>query len=603
LANTKASAAFHDLGKANDGFQKVVTGAGDQSIRHEHLSGLLLSVQEFKRWLQYNPLLDFNIVLASVISHHLKVDHAQWGQPLGLAITFRVLADRPDFSTLLDIIGAALHLPTPFRPKVYPVWSFQSTPHAFHFSEFLEEAKRNANRFEREVKKHPERLALLLAVKAALLAADSAGSGVVRVGHNLESWVKAALGEPLTAADIHRKIIIPRTRDIEAKTGKTFVLQDFQKRVSALGERGLLLAPCGSGKTLAAWHWIAARLAEKPAARVLFLYPTRATATEGFRDYVSWAPEEEAALAHGTAAPFLLQLNKCWIYLKPLGLLYRVSLAWSFFAMDAELTIRVMALHALAYCERLFYLEEVEEIRIADDAVYAGRRLHEELVVDEGDLVTITLESEASGLKGKVDCLRRRDGRLIPYEHKRGRSRAGEKGPEAWPSDRLQVCAYALLLEEHTCTSIDEARVRYHADDTTVRVPVNETARDDVQKAVVRARQLSHSIERPPVTENTRLCMRCSLAPVCLPEEERLAKDPTRTPLRLFPPDRERQTLHVTAHGSRIGRAGETLTITDTEGHQQAFPIRDIGEVVVHGYAQISTQAIHLCTSSAPLKK
>ncbi len=35
---------------------------------------------------------------------------------------------------------------------------------------------------------------------------------------------------------------------------------------------------------------------------MLFLYPTRATATEGFRDYVAWAPEEEATLAHGTAA-------------------------------------------------------------------------------------------------------------------------------------------------------------------------------------------------------------------------------------------------------------------------------------------------------------
>ena len=34
-------------------------------------------------------------------------------------------------------------------------------------------------------------------------------------------------------------------------------------------------------------------------------------------------------------------------------------------------TIRVMALHALAYCERLFYLEEVEEIRVADAAVSA----------------------------------------------------------------------------------------------------------------------------------------------------------------------------------------------------------------------------------------
>ncbi len=302
LVNTKASAAFHDLGKANDGFQKVVTGAGDQSIRHEHLSGLLFSVPEFKRWLQYNPLLDFNIVLASVISHHLKINHAQWGQPLGLAITFRVLADRPDFSTLLDIIGAALHLRTPFRPKIPPVWSFQSTPYAFHFSELLEEAKRNANRFEREVKKHPERLALLLAVKAALLAADSAGSGVVRVGHNLQTWIEDAFGKPLMAADIHNKIITPRIRDMEAKTARVFVLQDFQKRASTLAERALLLAPCGSGKTLAAWHWIAARLTEKPAARVLFLYPTRATATEGFRDYVSWAPEEEAALAHGTAA-------------------------------------------------------------------------------------------------------------------------------------------------------------------------------------------------------------------------------------------------------------------------------------------------------------
>ena len=34
--------------------------------------------------------------------------------------------------------------------------------------------------------------------------------------------------------------------------------------------------------------------------------------------------------------------------------------------------MRVMALHALAYCERLFYLEEVEEIRVADHRVYVG---------------------------------------------------------------------------------------------------------------------------------------------------------------------------------------------------------------------------------------
>ena len=256
-----------------------------------------------------------------------------------------------------------------------------------------------------------------------------------------------------------------------------------------------------------------------------------------------------------------------------------------------------MALHALAYCERLFYLEEVEEIRVADAAVYAGRRLHEELAADEGEIVSLVLESETLGIRGKVDCLRRRDGRLIPYEHKRGRSAKGDDGPQAWPSDRLQVCAYTLLLEEHTGTTIEEARIRYHANNTTVRIAVDEKARADVRRAVARARELSQSVERPPVTDNDRLCLRCSLAPVCLPEEERLAKDEEWEPVRLFPQDRERQTVHVTTHGARVGKSGETLTVTDTAGQKQVFPVREVGEIVIHGYAQVSTQAIHLCAS------
>ena len=86
-----------------------------------------------------------------------------------------------------------------------------------------------------------------------------------------------------------------------------------------------------------------------------------------------------------------------------------------------ESPIRVMALHALVYCERLFYLEEVEEIRVADARVWAGRTLHEELD-EHGDLIEITLESEALGIKGKIDAVRTRDGATFPIEHKRGRS-------------------------------------------------------------------------------------------------------------------------------------------------------------------------------------
>ena len=54
--------------------------------------------------------------------------------------------------------------------------------------------------------------------------------------------------------------------------------------------------------------------------------------------------------------------------------------------------IRVMALHALAYCEKLFYREEVEEIRVADDRVYDGRTPHAALD-EEGALVGMNLEA------------------------------------------------------------------------------------------------------------------------------------------------------------------------------------------------------------------
>ncbi len=224
-----------------------------------------------------------------------------------------------------------------------------------------------------------------------------------------------------------------------------------------------------------------------------------------------------------------------------------------------------MALHALAYCERLFYLEEVEEIRVADERVYAGRALHEELA-DEDDITdsrTFELESEVYGIKGKLDAVRHREGAWIPYEHKRGRCFRGKDGqPEAWRSDALQVAAYALLLEECTGKSPPEGRVRYHADNLTVRVPIDVEMREAVVDAIARARELRVSAERPRITENDRLCLKCSLAPVCLPEEERLATDPEWEAVRLFPPNPEGQTVHVTTPGARVGRSGDTLVIT-----------------------------------------
>src|SRR5918911_2513086 len=93
--------------------------------------------------------------------------------------------------------------------------------------------------------------------------------------------------------------------------------------------------------------------------------------------------------------------------------------------LGSDPPIRVMALHALGYCERLFYLEEVEEIRVADEAVYAGRTLPEELAEPDlsgTELRQFEVASPTLGLVGRVDAIRRRDGSWVPYEHKRGRA-------------------------------------------------------------------------------------------------------------------------------------------------------------------------------------
>ena len=130
--------------------------------------------------------------------------------------------------------------------------------------------------------------------------------------------------------------------------------------------------------------------------------------------------------------------------------------------------------------------------------------------------------SPALGLVGKVDCLRRRDGSYLPYEHKRGKPcQPPGQPPSAWPSDRLQVIAYAALLEDAFGQPVPEGRVRYHAANVTILVPVDDVAREDLRRAINQARRLRASVERPPIADNERLCARCSLAPVCLPEEVR----------------------------------------------------------------------------------
>ncbi len=140
------------------------------------------------------------------------------------------------------------------------------------------------------------------AIKAGLIVSDSAASGLVRLGNDIADWIEDVVhAAPIGAMDIGTAILNRRADQIAKRTGQPFVPRSFQSQMAEQSSQALLLAACGTGKTLGAWMWAEAQARKYEIGKVIFLYPTRGTATEGFRDYVGWAPEADAALVTGTA--------------------------------------------------------------------------------------------------------------------------------------------------------------------------------------------------------------------------------------------------------------------------------------------------------------
>jgi CRISPR-associated endonuclease/helicase Cas3 len=300
LLNLRIAALFHDIGKANDGFLNAVTSTRfvAQSLRHEHLSAIVLAHPEVRQWLAGCASVDVDVVLAAVLSHHLKAaPNGEWQvlNPKSAVATKLFLADPQVVSTferIAAVVGLAppqLRLPDRYdHPGWQDAWDW-----------FWD---RRVPRFTRELAAPGarERLALHLAVKAGVIAADSVASAMVREGKSIVEWIDAVAHAPGLAHDsVARDIIEPRIAEISRT--RAFAPHRFQDCAAEIGRRGLLVAACGAGKTLAAWRWADAVARTEPIGRVIFLYPTRGTATEGFRDYVAHAPEGEAALVHGTS--------------------------------------------------------------------------------------------------------------------------------------------------------------------------------------------------------------------------------------------------------------------------------------------------------------
>jgi CRISPR-associated protein Cas1 len=272
-------------------------------------------------------------------------------------------------------------------------------------------------------------------------------------------------------------------------------------------------------------------------------------------------------------------------------------------------------------------------------------------VVAKLDLVEVTLEPSLDlgggpGLAGAV----------CPVEYKTGAPREGENGRELWPADRMQLGLQILLLRENGYRC-DEGVIFYRQ--TRQRVRWVPTAADEawILRGIAAARDCAKGPIPPPLDHSPK-CPRCSLAPICMPDEtqflqgalpepeppprflvqlnldgfvaetsppadpaalaaELSIEDPAWTRLpearlprpagsgevrRLMAPDVDTKVLYVNTPGSFVSRKGETVVVKDQGGPLADVRIKDLHHLAVFGSSQISTALIQtLCEKEVPI--
>ncbi len=341
-----------------------------------------------------------------------------------------------------------------------------------------------------------------------------------------------------------------------------------------------------------------------------------------------------------------------------------------------ELELSARMLNEFVYCPRLFYYEFVDGVFVHNADTLRGAQVHrrvdggsgklppaggapstaasdresnaageetEQAAAAEAELAaarergeiihsrSVWLSSVRLNVNAKLDLVESReaataDGRrsAVPVDYKKGAPREGEDDNEIWDPDRMQLGLQMLVLREngYDCA---EGVIYYQATRQRVRLPWTADLADWIERTVGQARACAESGTIPPPLVRSPKCVRCSLAPVCLPDETALlaaeALDPAASPavglsadldatpprppspVRLLMAARdERRALYLNTPGLWVGLKSERLVVKDKEKIVDEVRLRDVNHLALFGNIQLSTQAIQeLCTLEIPV--
>jgi CRISPR-associated protein Cas1 len=301
-------------------------------------------------------------------------------------------------------------------------------------------------------------------------------------------------------------------------------------------------------------------------------------------------------------------------------------------------------LNEFVYCQRLFYYEHVEGIFVESADTLRGSAIHKKVDSGNGALPdakakakdaeekatepdvihsrSVQLSSERLGVIAKMDLVEVRTGpapenddlfsltvrEVVPVDYKAGAPREGDAGNELWDTDKMQLGLQALILRDNGYTC-NEGVIYYRTTKQRVRLPITPELETWVIEKIAEAKKVMTGPMPAPLVDSPK-CVRCSLAPVCLPDETRLLRlrptDPASTievPVRrLIAARDETRPLYLNSQGFRVGCKDEVLQVKDKDKLVEEVRIRDVCHVALFGNIQITTQAIQvLCEQDVPV--
>ena len=227
-------------------------------------------------------------------------------------------------------------------------------------------------------------------------------------------------------------------------------------------------------------------------------------------------------------------------------------------------------------------------------------------VVAKMDLVEVRTARAAAG-EAETDLFSALD--VCPVDYKAGAPREGADANELWDTDKMQLGLQALILRDNGY-ACNEGIIYYRATKQRVRLPITPELENWIRQNIAEARRSAAGPIPPPLL-NSPKCVRCSLAPVCLPDEthhaslnseSQIANLKSCPPRRLMAARDDLRPLYLNTQGYRVGCKDEVLQVKEKDRVVDEARLRDVSHVALFGNIQISTQAIQsLCEMEIPV--